>query len=96
MRPLPVSREDIERLVDGAHHDPHSILGAHPHDGSTTIRVLRPHARAVTVVLPDGAFPMDHETNGVWLAVVPLESVPDYRIDVQYEGDPIPTDDPYH
>ncbi len=96
MRPLPVSREDIERLVDGAHHDPHSILGAHPHDGSTTIRVLRPHARAVTVVLPDGAFPMDHETNGVWLAVVPLESVPDYRIDVQYEGDPIPADDPYH
>ena len=96
MKAAPASREDLERIVDGAHHDPHSILGAHLHDGATTIRVLRPHARSVSVVLPDGTFPMDHEISGVWMCVLPIASVPDYRIDVQYDGDPIPADDPYH
>jgi len=70
MKPAPVSRTDIERLVDGAHHDPHSILGAHLSDGAVTIRVLRPNARAVTVVLPDSPsdqstrFPMDQKPSG--------------------------------
>lgn len=100
MKPAPVERSSIDRLVDGAHHDPHSILGAHPHDGGMTIRVLRPGARAVTLVLPsaDGPatrIPMDHEARGVWWCTVPIAAVPDYRIDVQYEGDPIPADDPY-
>jgi 1,4-alpha-glucan branching enzyme len=96
MKPQPVSREELERLVDGAHHDPHSILGAHPHDGATTIRVLRPHARAVTVVLPGERFPMHQEIPGVWWCVVPGSGTPDYRIDVQYDADPVPADDPYH
>jgi len=38
---------------------------------------------------------MDHEALGVWMCVVPANTIPDYRIDVQYEGDPIPADDPY-
>ena len=47
--PLPVDHNDLERLVGGAHHDPHSILGPHP--GATggtgvTIRSLRPWATA--------------------------------------------------
>ena len=25
-----VARDELERLVNGAHHDPHSMLGAHP------------------------------------------------------------------
>jgi len=100
MKPAPVDRAELDRLVDGAHHDPHSILGAHPFDGTVTIRVLRPGARSVTVVLPEAAgspnrIPMDHEARGVWMCVVPASSVPDYRIDVQYEGDVIPSDDPY-
>ncbi len=100
MKPAPVDRAELDRLVDGAHHDPHSILGAHPFDGTVTLRVLRPGARAVTAVLPDTAgspnrIPMDHEARGVWMCVVPTSSVPDYRIDVQYEGDVIPSDDPY-
>lgn len=100
MKPAPVDRSDIDRLVDGAHHDPHSILGAHPHDGGVTIRVLRPNARDVTVVLPENSgsvtrIPMSHEARGVWWCTVPSVTVPDYRIDVQYEGDPIPADDPY-
>ena len=46
-----VSLGEIERLVAGQHHDPHSVLGAHavpdtsPDSGEgVTIRALRPLA----------------------------------------------------
>ena len=40
-----ISLGEIERLVAGQHHDPHSVLGAHPLPGdSMTIRALRPLA----------------------------------------------------
>ena len=32
---------EIEQLVSGQHHDPHSILGAHPGPDGTVIRALR-------------------------------------------------------
>ena len=38
-----ISLGEIERLVAGQHHDPHSVLGAHPLPGDNmTIRALRP------------------------------------------------------
>ncbi|ANW18006.1 1,4-alpha-glucan branching enzyme [Streptomyces clavuligerus] len=45
---------DRERLLSGVHHDPHSLLGAHPVPGGTLVRALRPHARRVTVLTGDG------------------------------------------
>ena len=95
-RALDVATSDLDRLVDGAHHDPHGILGPHPHDGVVTVRVLRPGATDVTVVTQDAArHRMTHEHRGVWVAVLPVAEVPDYRLDVSYGGDPIPADDPY-
>ena len=38
--------------------------GAHPHDGGVTIRVLRPMAKDVVVVTPEGRHPMTHEHRG--------------------------------
>src|SRR5258708_9330516 len=35
---------EIERIVAGHHHNPHSILGAHLTDNRVTIRALRPPA----------------------------------------------------
>ena len=46
---------EIERIVAGTHHDPHSILGAHPGPAGVVVRALRPLATSVTVVLPDGS-----------------------------------------
>ena len=47
-----VSLGEIDRLVAGQHHDPHSVLGAHPEPGEgVTIRALRPHATSIVVVL---------------------------------------------
>ncbi len=45
-----VASEELDRLVGGAHHNPHAVLGAHPTaDGTTTIRTLRPEATSVSV-----------------------------------------------
>ena len=40
----PVSHEELDRLVGGAHHNPHGILGTHPSAGRTIVRTLRPDA----------------------------------------------------
>ena len=92
----PVSAEELDRLVGGAHHDPHSILGAHPHEGAVTVRALRHGAHKLSVVIGDDRHPMQHEHSGVWVAVIPGDQVPDYRLEVVYEdGFPHLTDDPY-
>ncbi len=92
---LPVDTGDIDRLVDGASASPHSILGAHPYEGGVTIRVLRPMAKEVVVVTPLGRHPMLHEHRGVWIVVLPGDTVPAYTIDVDYGQGLIPADDPY-
>ncbi len=40
-----LSPEDRGRLLAGAHHDPHALLGAHPVPGGIVFRALRPFAR---------------------------------------------------
>jgi len=103
-----VSFAEIDRIVAGTHHDPHSVLGAHPGPDGVTVRALRPLAQTVAVVLPDGArFPMDHVHEGVFAVTLPAAElppgkVPDYRLAVSYPGPdgsaPLPetiTDDPY-
>jgi 1,4-alpha-glucan branching enzyme len=93
----PLDRSEFERLVAGTHHDPHSVLGPHPHEGGVTVRTLRPLADSVVVELADGVLvPLSHEQDGVWVCVLPTPKVPDYRVRVTY-GDGIEhvLDDPY-
>ncbi|MBV9383071.1 MAG: 1,4-alpha-glucan branching protein GlgB, partial [Streptosporangiaceae bacterium] len=79
---------EIERVVAGQHHDPHSVLGAHPSPGGVTIRALRPMAAGVAVVLADGRrFPMAHVHQGVFEVTLPVPAVPDYRLAVTYDDD---------
>ena len=60
-RTVKVDLADLDRIVDGEHHDPHSILGPHPGKDGVTVRVLRPMAEAVVVVLDDGSrVPLRH------------------------------------
>src|SRR2546422_10178947 len=50
--------EAVERLLRGTHHDPHSILGAHPatHEGEpgVVVRVMHHAATRTELLLPDG------------------------------------------
>jgi 1,4-alpha-glucan branching enzyme len=82
-----ISLGEIDRIVGGQHHDPHSVLGAHPGPDGITVRTLRPLAATVAVVLPDGRrFPMHHVHQGVFETVLPSGDIPDYRIAVAYPG----------
>jgi 1,4-alpha-glucan branching enzyme len=86
-QPRPVDLDVLNRVASGSYHDPHSVLGAHPFGGAVTVRTLRPLAQSVTVVLDDGTrHPMEHELDGIWCAVLPVEHPKDYRLQVSYEG----------
>jgi 1,4-alpha-glucan branching enzyme len=96
-----VSRDQLDLLVGGAHHDPHSILGFHElPDGTVRIRAFRPDASAVSVIIngagPAGsAVPMTSiHPSGVFSVVVPGPPT-DYRLEVTYAGSTYLTDDPY-
>jgi 1,4-alpha-glucan branching enzyme len=94
---MPVGQDEMARLGGGAHYNPHSILGAHPHDGGVTIRTMRPMAEKVVAVLPDGSeHDLVHEAFGIWATAIAVDGVTDYRLKVTYPGDPETTfDDAY-
>jgi len=82
----PVNRSELERLVAGTHHDPHGVLGPHPHAGAVTVRTLRPLASSVIVEMSDGSrTELRHELEGTWVGVLPTAEVEDYRILVAYD-----------
>jgi 1,4-alpha-glucan branching enzyme len=94
--PCPPDPATTDRLLGGAHHDPHSVLGAHPHPDGTVIRVLRPHADEVHVVREGGqGFPLVkvHDA-GLFSGVVPGPPA-DYRLAVRYGERVDIVDDPY-
>ena len=66
------------------YYNPHEVLGAHVGEEGVTIRTVRHLADAVAVVTAEGTFPAELEQDGVWVTVVPGDSVPDYRVKVTY------------
>jgi 1,4-alpha-glucan branching enzyme len=95
--PCPPDRQAIDRLLGGSHHDPHGVLGAHPHPNGTgtVVRALRPHADEVRVVREGAEYPLVrvHDA-GLFSGVVP--GVPaDYRLAVRYGERVDVVDDPY-
>ena len=92
----PLDKGTLEMVVNGRHGDPHAVLGAHPHDGATTVRVLRPLAESVVVVHDGTRVELTHEHEGVWVGVLDVPEPPDYRLEVTYAGAaPQSVDDAY-
>ncbi|GAA5154241.1 1,4-alpha-glucan branching protein GlgB [Microbacterium pseudoresistens] len=83
----------LDAVAAGEHHDPHSILGAHPSVDDTghpvtVVRALRPLAETVTALLTDGGeVPLMHVASGVWEGTVRHEMGP-YRIAATYADAP--------
>ncbi|HLZ37536.1 MAG TPA: 1,4-alpha-glucan branching protein GlgB [Mycobacteriales bacterium] len=91
-----VTRQELDRLVDGWHFNPHAILGAHLAAGGVMVRALHPSARSVTVLVGGERYPLPLVYRGVFAGVLPFEAVPDYRLEVVYaDGFPHVIDDPY-
>lgn len=79
--------DDLARLLAGTHHDPHSVLGAHPHSKGTVIRALRPDALSVAARIGTTDHPLEHLDGGLFGALVPVRDLADYRLVVTYGSD---------
>ncbi|MFE1292838.1 1,4-alpha-glucan branching enzyme [Streptomyces sp. NPDC058751] len=87
---------DRQRLLDGTHHDPHGVLGAHPVPGGVGFRAFRPYALGVTVVTDGLRAELRDDGDGFFSGMLPLRAVPDsYRLLVAYEGTVLETEDAY-
>ena len=95
LTPVPVDPWILADVAYARYHDPHEVLGAHVGENGVTIRTVRHLADDVVVVTKDGAHPATHEQDGVWVAVLPGQEVPDYRIKVTYGDETTTVDDPY-
>ncbi|MCW2548627.1 MAG: 1,4-alpha-glucan branching enzyme, partial [Mycobacterium sp.] len=103
-RPIAVAPADsltpshgvLEAVVGGSHHDPHSVLGAHPTGDQLVIRTLRPDAVAVAVVVGEERTEARRiHPSGIWQAVLPGAAARDYRLAVTYGDVSYVSDDPY-
>ncbi|WP_369179193.1 1,4-alpha-glucan branching enzyme [Streptomyces mutabilis] len=91
----PLDPTDRGRLLAGAHHDPHALLGAHPVPGGVAFRALRPFAREVSVVVDGERHALVSEGDGLFSGVLPSREVPAYTLVVAYEEGEQETHDPY-
>ncbi|GAB2983969.1 1,4-alpha-glucan branching protein GlgB [Saccharothrix stipae] len=90
-----ISPEDVDRLLAGAHHDPHSVLGVHHVPEGVVARALRPGATAVAVIAGDKRFELDRVTDGLFAGDLPEHPGGGYRLEVEYGDDLVEVDDPY-
>nr|WP_090340260.1 1,4-alpha-glucan branching protein GlgB [Mycolicibacterium malmesburyense]CRL69295.1 alpha-1,4-glucan:alpha-1,4-glucan 6-glycosyltransferase [Mycolicibacterium malmesburyense] len=75
---------DLNRLLAGEHHDPHSVLGAHEYDDHTVIRAYRPHAVEVDAVVGGQRYTFQHIESGLFAVALPFTELADYRLEVHY------------
>ena len=93
---MSTEKAEFDLLASGAHGHPHGVLGPHPHASGVTVRVFKPLASSVTILHGDARTPLAHVHAGVWAGELRVTDVPDYRVEVSYEGTgPTSYDDPY-
>ena len=94
-----ISPADVWQLLALLHHDPHSVLGAHPVEGGVIVRAFRPEAEKIELLVRDDA-PREmvkvHDAGFFELLVEgPTDTFP-YQFRVHYpEGNQFTLRDPY-
>ena len=91
----PLDHAERGRLLSGAHHDPHALLGAHPAPGGIVLRTLRPFARSVSVVIDGARSRLASEGDGLFSGFLPLAAIPAYTLLVEYAEGEQEVHDPY-
>jgi 1,4-alpha-glucan branching enzyme len=95
------SRADINAIVTGTHGDPFAVLGPHEVAEGLAIRVFRPHARELELVVSGDAEPRPFKkihAAGLFEIIVPAVGREefDYRLRIQWNGgSSAEVDDPY-
>ncbi|MCX4748321.1 1,4-alpha-glucan branching protein GlgB [Kitasatospora sp. NBC_01287] len=84
LSPARPSAEETGRLLAGRHHDPHSVLGAHPVRGGVVVRVLRPGAERVLLETEVGTLALAAGADGLFTGLLPSGWEPRYRLTVGY------------
>ena len=96
---MTVATQELDTLVRREHSNPHSVLGAHEEEHGVLVRVLRPSACAVSVLLGDGTSVELEQIHagGVFEGVLENESLPlRYQLVVDYgSAGTFTIDDPY-
>src|SRR5271155_4807790 len=84
-----IPAEQLKRLIELRHQDPHSILGAHPTDRGVIVRDYRPDAVRV-LLLSDGEATremVERPEPGLFeILLADRHQVFPYRIEVHYPG----------
>jgi 1,4-alpha-glucan branching enzyme len=91
------SADELHRLLAGAHHDPHGVLGVHADHagtGTTVARAYRPGAKTVAVLAGDSRTELDEVADGLFAGVL-TEPPGAYKLEIDYGHDPVVVDDPY-
>jgi 1,4-alpha-glucan branching enzyme len=86
----------LERLLTARHHDPFAILGLHPDPVGWVLRVFRPDASRVSLMLPEGGVDLA-KTDGRGLfewrgALAPARP---WRLAIEADGQAFEITDPY-
>ncbi|MEV4315725.1 1,4-alpha-glucan branching protein GlgB [Actinocrispum sp. NPDC049592] len=96
MKPLDPAppAEDVNRLLAGSHHDPHSVLGIHAHPSGAVVRAYRPGATSVTVLAGDLKQELDEVAAGLFAGIL-SQTPTEYLFEVAYNDRVELVDDPY-
>ena len=93
-----VDPAELRRFLKLKHPDPHRILGAHQINGHVVIRIFRPDAESVELLVGTRRpqpFKKIHDA-GLFEVAFAAESIPSYRLRVQYpHGASFTLRDPY-
>ncbi|AMM22467.1 glycogen-branching enzyme [Frondihabitans sp. PAMC 28766] len=92
----PLDGHEAYLVSIGRHPHPHQVLGPHHVDAGVLVRVLRPLAESVTLVIENGGrLAMAHVSHGIWEALAIIEPGA-YQVEATYAGGGSWTsDDPY-
>jgi 1,4-alpha-glucan branching enzyme len=87
----------VQALVDGRHGDPFEILGEHPVDGGSIVRVLMPGALLVEILARETGHPLTclQRVHAAGLFVGRLDRSVAYRLRIHWPNAVQETEDPY-
>jgi 1,4-alpha-glucan branching enzyme len=92
-----IPHQELDRLLNGSHFDPHALLGRHVSDGQSNFRTIKPDALSVDLHIGESTFPMIQETSGVWFISIPTRErhIGSYSFEAKYETGSFHSFDPF-